>query len=378
MTSMQNDSQKDIAPPVIGPSTPGTGTSGLRSSDIIRLGTVGFVAYWSFDIIAPFALIIVWAAILAVALFPIYNTLRKVLGRTRIIPASLIVIACLVAFIAPLTAIVFSFADVTRTYLTGLQDGTVTVPAPPEALLSVPVLGKYAYKAWLQASVNLEEVATRFQEPLKQFAKIGLERLAALGGNILSFIASVLLAGVFLVASSRLVAAVDALARKIAGKRGSDYLRLASMTVRNVSRGVIGIALLQTILCGLLFSAFDLPAKGAMIFAVFALSILQIGPGLVLLPLVIWVWLSSSVVEALLFTVPAVIIGMLDNVLKPILIARGLSTPMPVLVIGVIGGAVSHGLVGLFLGPVVLAVFYDLLLAWGKQPNENAGEHISS
>jgi len=337
-----------------------------RISDFIRFGVIGLFAYWSFTVVAPFISIIAWAAILAVALFPVFELLRKLVGGRGIVAATLIVVACLVVIIAPLAAIVFSFADATQAFLTGLKEGTIAVPAAPQRIKEWAPFGERIYEAWNYAATNFAAMLKQFQEPIRDMAGVILEKTAAFGSSVLSFIASVLLCGFFLVAKRRLTKAVNVVAMRVGGKRGADFVDLAGMTVRNVSRGVIGIALLQTLLCGLEFVLFDVPARGALTFIVFILCIIQIGPGLVLLPLVVWAWFTWSFSEALLFTLLSVPIAVLDNFLKPILISRGLSTPMPVILLGVIGGAFAHGLVGLFLGPVVLGVFYDLLAAWAN------------
>ncbi|MGY5811436.1 AI-2E family transporter [Rhizobium sp. LEGMi198b] len=345
-----------------------------RISEFIRLGVVGLFAYWSFTIVAPFILIFAWAAILAVALFPLFELLRRLLGRRGIAAAVLIVVACLAIVIAPLAAILFSFADGTRALLTGLKEGTVVLPSAPQSIRAWPYVGERAFEIWNYAIANFTVMLKQFQEPIKAAAGVILERTAALGGGVLSFIASVLLCGCFLVARQQLVTSVNLVVARIAGNRGTDFVRLASMTVRNVSRGIIGIALLQTLLCGLIFFLFDVPAKGALTFVVFVFCIIQIGPGIVLLPLVIWAWFTWPFPDALLFTLLAVPVTVLDNILKPILISRGLSTPMPLILLGVIGGALAHGLVGLFLGPVVLGVFYDLFVAW-TSPTLPAGDN---
>ncbi|MFS8113844.1 AI-2E family transporter [Rhizobium jaguaris] len=337
-----------------------------RISDFIRFGIIGLFAYWSFTVIAPFISIIAWAAILAIALYPVFHLLTTLLGGRGVIAATLIVVACLVVIIAPVAAIVFSFADATQGFLTGMKEGTIVLPTAPQSLREWAPFGERLYQAWNYAVANFAAMLKQFQGPIRELAGVVLERTAAFGGNVLSFIASVLLCGFFLVARSRLITAVNVVAMRVGGKRGTDFVQLAGMTVRNVSRGVIGIALLQTLLCGLLFVLFDVPARGALTFVVFILCIAQIGPGLVLLPLVIWGWFTWSFSEALLFTLLSVPVTVLDNFLKPILISRGLSTPMSVILLGVIGGALSHGLVGLFLGPVVLGVFYDLLAAWAS------------
>ncbi|MEF0942955.1 AI-2E family transporter [Rhizobium sp. BR 362] len=345
---------------------PSASSADARVSEFIRLGVVGLFAYWSFTIVAPFILIIAWAAILAVALFPLFELLRRLLGRRGITAAALLVIACLTIVIAPLAAILVSFADGTRALLTGLKEGTIALPSAPESVKAWPYVGERVFEIWNYAIANFTAMLKQFQEPIRGAASVILEKTAALGSGVLSFIASVLLCGFFLVAKQQMTSAVNVVVARIAGSRGTDFVRLASMTVRNVSRGVIGIALLQTLLCGIILVLFDVPARGALTFTIFIVCIIQIGPGIVLLPLVIWAWFTWEFTNALLFTMLAVPVAILDNILKPILISRGLSTPMPLILLGVIGGALAHGLVGLFLGPVVLGVFYDLFVAWTK------------
>jgi predicted PurR-regulated permease PerM len=143
---------------------------------------------------------------------------------------------------------------------------------------------------------------------------------------------------------------------------------LEGATIRNVARGVIGIALLQMLLSALVLSLFGVPAPALIAFAVLIFCIVQIGPALPLLPVVIWAWTAWNWLPALGLTLCLIPLLVIDNVMKPILVARGLATPTLVILVGVIGGTLSYGLVGLFLGPIVLSVFYDLLLAWVRQP----------
>lgn len=331
-----------------------------RASDLVRLGIIAVFAYWSVQLIAPFALIVAWAGILTVALYPIFDFLRRFLGS--ILAAITLVCACLFVIIGPLALVAVNFADTLQSALAGA--GGFTLPPAPERLKEWPLVGNQLHAAWNQAASNLAAAVVTFQEPLRELGGKIAARLASIGGGILSFIASIILCGVLLPVTPRLTSGIQMLASRIAGERGVGFATLASTTVRNVSRGVIGVAFLQTLLCGLLFIAFDIPARGALTFAVFILCIIQIGPALILAPAIIWAWFSWPIGVSASFTIVAVPAMLLDNFLKPILISRGLSTPMAVILIGVIGGTISYGLIGLFLGPVVLSVFYDLFLAW--------------
>jgi predicted PurR-regulated permease PerM len=331
-------------------------------SDLVRLGIIGIFAYWSAQLVAPFALIIVWAGILAVALYPLFDFLRRLLGNRPVLAAIALVLVSLFVIIGPLALVASNFVEALHFVVAGL-DG-FSLPQAPERLKEWPFLGEQIHVAWNKAAANLATAVVTFQTPLREMGGMILAKLASIGGSVLNFMASIILCGVLLPASNRLTSGLQILANRIAGDRGIGFVKLAGTTVRNVSRGVIGVAFLQTLLCGILFIVFDFPARGALTFAVFVLCLMQIGPGLILAPTIIWTWFSWPIGMSIPFTIVAVPVMLVDNILKPILMSRGLSTPMPVILIGVIGGTISYGLIGLFLGPIVLGVFYDLLVAW--------------
>lgn len=344
-----------------------------RVSDLVRLGIIGLFAYWTMTLIAPFALIVIWSAILAVALFPMFAALSRLIGNRPVIAAIVVVVGCLVLIIAPLALVAVNFADAVQALIGRLRTGEFTLPAAPDAIKDWPVVGERLHEIWNRIAGDLASTIMKFQAPIREVMGVVVTKLASIGGGVLSFVVSIMLSGVFLTQSTRLAAAIQVLASRVAGEKGVGFARLAGTTVRNVSRGVIGVAFLQTLLCGLCFAFFDVPARGALTFVVFMLCVMQLGPALVLLPLVIWAWFAWPFASALAFTCLAVPISIVDNILKPILMARGLSTPMAVILIGVIGGTLSHGLLGLFLGPVVLSVFYELLRAWAWPPAISEG-----
>jgi predicted PurR-regulated permease PerM len=202
-----------------------------------------------------------------------------------------------------------------------------------------------------------------------------LGRMAAIGADVLKFVASVVIAGVLFLPGPRLATGVRAFASRLIAPRGAHFVDLAGATIRNVSRGVIGVALLQALLAGVILYLAGIPGAGLIAFGVLLFCIVQIGPAPILLPVLVWIWMTHPTSFALVLTLLLVPVALVDNVLKPILMARGLTTPMLVILTGVIGGTLTHGLVGLFLGPVVLSVFYELVVAWtrlGGSPGEAA------
>jgi predicted PurR-regulated permease PerM len=333
---------------------------------VIRLSIVGLFAYWSLTLIAPFGIMIIWAVILAVALYPVYAALGKLLGGRGGLAATLITLLGLVIVVVPLGAVSVNLAETTLELVADFEDRTVVVPRPPENVRDWPVIGERVHAAWSLASSNLEVALKRFGPPLLQAAGAIVGKIAGVGFGMIGFALSVLIAGFLFVPGLRLAEVVKMFARRIAADRGAHFVDLAGATIRNISRGVIGVALLQALLTGLILTVFDVPAAGVIAFVVLLFCIIQVGPVPVLLPVVIWAWATRDTGPALMLTFLLIPIAVIDNVLKPILMARGLSTPMLVILLGVIGGTVSYGLIGLFLGPIVLGIFYELLMAWVK------------
>jgi predicted PurR-regulated permease PerM len=229
-----------------------------------------------------------------------------------------------------------------------------------------PVIGERVHAAWSLASTNLEAAVKRFGPPLLGAAAAIVGKIAGVGFGMLGFAVSVLIAGFLFIPGPRLAEVIKTFARRIAAERGAHFVDLAGATIRNISRGVIGVALLQALLTGLILTLFGVPAAGVIAFLVLLFCIIQVGPVPVVLPVIIWAWSATETGPALILTLLLIVIPVIDNVLKPILMARGLSTPMIIILLGVIGGTVTYGLIGLFLGPILLGIFYELLMAWVK------------
>jgi predicted PurR-regulated permease PerM len=187
------------------------------------------------------------------------------------------------------------------------------------------------------------------------------------GLGLLEFLVSIIVAGFLFSPGPRLVSGLVMFFRRVLSDRGEEMVRLAGTTIRNVSRGVIGIALLQSMLAGVGFLVAGLPAAGIFAFLALLLGIVQIGPGILLIPIAAWSWTAMEMPGALIFTVYLILVSLVDNILKPIVVARGLNTPMLVTMIGVFGGTIAYGIVGLFFGPIVLSVAWALMEAWVKE-----------
>jgi predicted PurR-regulated permease PerM len=345
-----------------------------RATDfVVRLAFMGLFAYWSLELVLPFVPVVIWAVVLTVALYPVYGWLARRLGGRPRLAAALLAGVVLATVLGPLGMLARSLVQSVIWIAECLQAGAIRVPPPPW-LAKLPVAGDELREAWAFASTNLDEALKRYGPALLPASGVALSKVAAFGADMLGFVASVAISGFLFVPGPRLAAGARRFVGRLVAPRGAHFVDLAGATIRNVSRGVIGVALLQTLLAGVVLKAMGVPGAGLIAFAVLIQCIVQIGPALALVPAIVWAWTSLATGGALVLTVLLVPIMVMDIVLKPILMARGLTTPMLVILTGVIGGTITHGLIGLFLGPIVLAVFYELVLGWVDLEEPAAGD----
>lgn len=333
----------------------------------IRLVLLAFLAYWSFVLLRPFIPILVWSVALAVALYPVFDWLTSHLGHRPRIAAILTTLIVLAVFLGPATWLGIGLVDGLRNISDQLASGDLTIPSPPDSVRDWPLLGEQIYEFWNKASSNLEATFRDIAPNLKPLAGPVLAIAGSAGTGTIKFVLSVIVAGFLFSSGPRLVPTIRNMLARIVEERSKDFVALAAATIRTVAQGVIGVAVLQSLLAGVGLKVAGVPNAGVLAFAILVLGILQIGSAPVLVPVIIWVWITKDVGAAILITIYLALVGISDNVLKPILMGRGLSTPVLVIFIGVIGGTLEHGIVGLFVGPIVLAVAWELLMAWSQE-----------
>jgi predicted PurR-regulated permease PerM len=330
----------------------------------IRIALLAGIVYGSVLLLRPIAGMLLWSMILAVAAFPVFAFLRRRLHMYNALAASVLSLLMLVLLFVPVAFLGASIVETLDQYARHLLAGGALLPPPPDALRDLPLVGERLYDFWLDASKNVHALLSAH---VGQIASIGrwLAGIAAgMALELLQFAAAIVVAGVVLAYSEHLAGTARRLAERIAGTRGRHFLDIAVSTIRNVANGVIGIALLQAALLGVGMLVAGIPFAGAITFIALVLAIVQIGPNPVMIPVIIWAWTALPVGVAAIYTAYTVPLLLLDNVLRPMVMARGLQTPMVVVVAGVICGTLAGGLIGLFVGPIVLAVFYDLVTAW--------------
>ena len=333
----------------------------------IRLAVLALLLYWSFVLVQPFISIFIWSAVLAVALFPVFEWISFRLGGRRRLAAALTTILSLLVIIGPATWLALGLVDSVRMISDRLDPSVLAIPSPPVSVKDWPLIGEPIYQFWDLASTNLSAAFATIVPQLKPLGTRLLRVGADTGLGILKFLIAVLVAGFLFLPAFALVAAVKRFSRRLNPERGEELVDQAAATIRAVSRGVIGISVLQALLAGIGLMAAGIPQASLITFAVLILGIIQIGPTIVILPVVIWGWMTMETTSALLFTTYMVPVNLLDNLLRPIVMGRGLKTPILVILIGVIGGTLAYGITGLFLGPIVLAVIWELMVAWIKE-----------
>jgi predicted PurR-regulated permease PerM len=267
-----------------------------------------------------------------------------------------------------------TLVDTAQGLAKSFHEGTLAVPPPPDSVREWPLVGEGLSTFWSQASGNLAAAVERIAPQLKTVGSWLLSTAAGAGFGILQFIVAIIIAGVFLANATASGAFARALAVRLAGERGADFAELAEATVRSVTRGILGVALIQSILAGIGFMAIGLPGAGLWALLCLLLSTVQIGIFPITIPIVIYVLATADTVPAILFVIWSLFVGSIDNVLKPILLGRGVQVPMAVIFVGAIGGFITSGIIGLFVGAVVLVLGYKLFLAWLHDFPEGSGD----
>lgn len=331
---------------------------------VIRLGLLAFLIYWTFILIRPFVPILAWSIVLAVALYPVFNFLSRILGGRPKLAATILTLINLAIVVGPAAWLGLSALNGVKEFAGNLGAGNLVIPSPPENVNTWPLIGPNLYEFWNQASGNIRAAAREVAPYLKPLAGVLLALAGNAGVGMLKFILSVALAGFLFPYGSQLVDAGKHFLYRIVPEQSEHFLELAGATIRAVSQGVIGVAIIQSLLAGIGFKLAGISSAGLLAFAVMILSIIQVGAAIVLVPVIIWIWTDKDFTTALLLTVLLGFVGVLDNILKPLVMKRGLTTPTLVILVGVIGGTLAHGIVGLFVGPIILSLAWELTVAW--------------
>jgi predicted PurR-regulated permease PerM len=344
---------------------------GLVRTLLAVLFVVGMIAACAW-ILLPFLSAVIWATLLVVATWSSMIAVQRRLGGSRRLAVVAMTACVLVAFIVPLGLVVSTIVENTDEVLARVESLRESkLPPPPSWLRGTPLAGEQAAQAWERlAALSPEELRARVEPYRRSIAAWVLQQAGGLAMFFLHLLLTVIVAAAFYANGERVVLGVRGFARRLAGPRGEEMTYLAAQAVRAVALGVVVTAAVEALLAGLGLVLASVPFAGFLTALVFVFAVAQ-APLLVLLPVVAWLyWKGDSPIVATAFLVWSILIATVDNVLRPILIKRTAHLPLALIFAGVVGGLIAFGAVGLFVGPVVLAVTYTLLAGWVAEGQE--------
>jgi predicted PurR-regulated permease PerM len=248
-----------------------------------------------------------------------------------------------------------------------VQANSLQIPPPSDSVAEWPVVGPRVHALWSQANSDLPALVQSLQPQIGDIAKSVLGFVAGIGVGLLQFLAAFIIAGIIMAFGEAGAMANLAIFQRIVGPaRGTEFAKLSTATVRAVAQGVIGVAFIQALIVGIVLLVAGVPWAGVLALIVLVLGIAQIPALIVTLPAVAYIWWAGTYgnVEAIVYTVLLLVAGMADNVLKPLMLGRGVKAPMVVILLGALGGMAASGILGMFVGATLLALGYQIFMGW--------------
>jgi predicted PurR-regulated permease PerM len=334
---------------------------------LIRAGLILALAMLCYRVFAPFLHLMVWAVILAVALYPLHQCLARTIGGKQGLAATLLVVVGVVLIVVPTAMLLSALGDAVRQLINDVQHNTLQIPAPRPGVAAWPVVGKQLHDVWSKAYADLPALVQSMQPKIGELAKTALGFVASIGGGVLQFLAAFIIAGIIMAFGQSGSGASRAIFERLVGTaRGSEFATLATATIRAVAQGVLGVALIQALLVGVALLVAGVPWAGVLAVIVLVLGIAQIPALIVTVPAIVYLWSSDdySTAAAIAYTVVLFLSGMADNVLKPLMLGRGVEAPMPVVLLGALGGMAAAGILGMFVGATLLTLGYQIFMGW--------------
>jgi predicted PurR-regulated permease PerM len=338
----------------------------------IHIGLIALLAAWCLYIALPFIGPVLWGIIIAVGSYPLYQWMQKKLGLSNGWTATLFTTLMLVVLITPTVMLSEALMSEAHVISQDLKEGSLVIPPPPEAVADLPIVGKDLSIFWTKVSEDPKATLGEMEPQLKEFAKWSVKAAGGAAVGILMLVFSIIIAGIFLASAQGGRHAAETIFSRFVGGRGKEMTDLSRDTVTSVVNGILGIAIIQTLLAGMGFIVMDIPGAGALALVCLVLAIVQIDILIILIPLSLYMFNVTDTGPAIAFLIWNIMVGLMNNVLKPILLARGVEAPMAIIFIGAIGGLIAHGIIGLFVGAVVFVLGYTLFMFWLNEEKETS------
>ena len=319
---------------------------------------------WCGMIIFPFIMPLLWGVILAIALYPLYKRLLNLMkGKKRL--ASVITSGImLLVLIIPAVWLIASVVESSSQFITSLRANTLVIPPPRASVADWPVIGKPVYNAWLMLTTNIGAVIEQYSDQLIKAGEKFLGAFKSVATSFLMLIISIIISGILLASSEKSEKSISGFALRIGGKRGEEFIELIVVTIRNVAKGILGVAFIQALLLGAVFIIAKIPFAGLWALFVLLFSIMQLPAAFVTIPVIIYLYAVREPLPATLWSLLIIIAALSDNILKPWLMGMGAPVPMLVIFLGAIGGMIMSGFIGLFTGAIILSLGYKLVMIW--------------
>jgi len=337
-----------------------------RAMDVaIRLAFVGLIVLWCTKIITPFFMPLLWGLVISVALYPVFLKMKGWLGGRNNLSGVVFIIVSLALVIVPTIILSDSIIDGATGLKNGMEAGTLTVPPPADSVKQWPAVGEKIHAVWLQASLDLEAVGPKYADQLKGLASWMAGSIAAMGGALVQTIFSLIIAGVLMMHAMGGGRVAYVFAERMGGEQGRELVTISIATIRSVVRGVLLVAMIQGLMAAAGFWFAGVAGAGFWAVLVMVVAIMQLPPILIMGPIAAYVFSANdSTTVAVIFLVWSLIVSGADGFLKPMFLGRGVAVPMLVILVGAIGGMISAGIIGLFLGAVILSLGYKLVESW--------------
>ena len=293
----------------------------------IRLLILLLIVGWCLLILQPFVSIMLWSLILAMALHPLHTMIAKKMGGRNKLASTIIILFVLAIVILPTTLLIGTLVNEVKDLKTLYQENALTIPAPKDNVKEWPLVGEKLFDAWQSASLNLAGTVTKYQDQLADLGKTILKGVVGLSGAVVQFVVAFIIAGILLVVPG-IGESLRSFFRKLAGNRGDEFADITLKTVNSVVKGVLGVALILAILHGIVFALAGVPFAGIWTLLIFVLCVLQLPSIFVTLPIIMYLLSVNDLTMGIVWAVILVVVGLSDNVLKPILLGKG--APVPV------------------------------------------------
>ena len=334
---------------------------------LVRFGLILAMASYCLKVFSPFVGIMIWGLLLAIALYPLHQNIARRLGNRQGRTSTIMVIVTVIGIGVPLCYLGNAFVAHAVDLHAAISNNTLQVNPPSESVAEWPIVGEKVFNAWSSASTSMSGFLEQYNSQIRGLSKRLFSAATGILGSVLQLLVSFIIAGVIMAYGEAGKKAMARIYNRLVGREGGEILlKLCTATVRSVAVGVLGVAFLQALLFGIGFIISGIPLAGMLALIALFLGIIQVPSLLVGLPAIAYIWSmgEGSTTLKIVFTLYFIIASLVDNFLKPMLLGRGVEAPMPVILLGALGGMIAFGFIGLFIGAVVLAVGYSIFMAW--------------